>query len=60
VNDGPGDLLPEPVATTQEAGGVTYRFPVEIIVIGALTEDDHRAIEERVWTNFGEAFAQSA
>ena len=40
---------------------VNYVFPVEVIVVGALTEDDHRAIYQRVWNEFGEAMAyQSA
>lgn len=38
---------------------VNYVFPVEVVAVGALTEDDHRAIEERVWNNFGEALGQS-
>ena len=40
---------------------VNYVFPVEIVVVGALTEDDHREIYQRVWNDFGEAMAyQSA
>ena len=37
---------------------VNYVFPVEVVVIGALTEEDYRAIERRIWASFGEAWAQ--
>jgi Fe-S-cluster formation regulator IscX/YfhJ len=40
---------------------VNYVFPVEIVVVGALTEDDHQEIHERVWNDFGKAWSyQSA
>jgi hypothetical protein len=40
---------------------VNYVFPVEIVVVGALTDDDHREIYQRVWNDFGEALSyQSA
>jgi hypothetical protein len=40
---------------------VNYVFSVEIVVVGALAEDDHREIYQRVWNDFGEAMAyQSA
>jgi hypothetical protein len=39
---------------------VNYVFPVEVIVIGALTDDDYRAIERRIWTDFGEAWTQQS
>jgi hypothetical protein len=58
VSDAPLGLL-EPQITTPDERTVNYVFPVEVIVVGALTEDDHRAIEDRVWNNFGEAFSQS-
>ena len=34
---------------------VNYVFPVEVVVVGALTEDDHRTISDGIWTAFGEA-----
>jgi hypothetical protein len=36
---------------------VNYVFPVEIVVVGALTDDDHREIYERVWDDFGKAMS---
>jgi hypothetical protein len=38
---------------------VNFVFPVEVIVVGALTEDDHQQIEERIWTRFSEALSRS-
>ena len=38
---------------------VNYVFPVEVVVVGALTEEDHAAIEARIWTGFSEALARS-
>jgi hypothetical protein len=34
---------------------VNYYFPVEVVVVGALSEDDHAEIEARVWRSFGDA-----
>jgi hypothetical protein len=34
---------------------VNYVFPVEVIVVGTLTEDDRREIYQRVWNDFGDA-----
>ena len=36
---------------------VNYVFPVEVVVVGALTDDDHREIYQRVWNEFGDAMA---
>ena len=41
-----------------DEGTISYVFPVEGVV-GALTEDDHRAIEQRIWGSFSEALARS-
>lgn len=53
------DLIPEPQVQFPDERTVNYVFPVEVIVVAALTEEDHRLIEKRVWNNFGEAFGQS-
>lgn len=34
---------------------VNYVFPVEIVVVGALTDDDRRGIYQQVWTDLGDA-----
>lgn len=36
---------------------VNYVFPVEVIVVGALTDDDRQEIYDRVWNDFGDAMA---
>ena len=51
---GPADIVGEQIETPDERT-VNYVFPVEVIVVGALTDDDHREIYQRVWTDFGEA-----
>jgi hypothetical protein len=45
----------------REPGGqaVTYVFPVEVVVLGALGEDDLRTIEGRIWSSLGMALSQS-
>jgi len=42
-----------------DEGTISYVFPVEVVVVGALTEDDHRAIEQRIWGSFSEALSRS-
>jgi hypothetical protein len=34
---------------------VNYVFPVEVIVVGALTDDDRRGIYQQVWSDLGDA-----
>lgn len=55
----PGDI---PGVSIEMPGdrAVNYIFPVEVIVVGALTEEEHRAIERRIWTSFKEAWAQQS
>jgi hypothetical protein len=56
--DGFANASGQEVVTADERT-VSYVFPVEVIVVGLLTEEHYRALEARVWANFGEAFAQS-
>jgi len=42
-----------------DEGTISYVFPVEVVVVGTLTEDDHRAIEQRIWGSFSEALSRS-
>jgi hypothetical protein len=37
-------------------GVVNYYFPVEIVIVGGLPEEEHAAIEARIWQNLGDAF----
>ena len=41
---------------TQEV--VNYHFPIEVVVVGGLSEEDHAAIEARVWRSFGDALSR--
>ena len=57
------DASPDPSGDTAiqpaDEGTISYVFPIEVVVVGALTEDDHRTIEQRVWSSFSEALARS-
>jgi hypothetical protein len=44
----------EPAQMTTQ-GVVNYYFPVEVVVVGGLSEEDHAAIEARIWRSFGDA-----
>ena len=58
--NGASASLPSDVAVQQDdEGTISYVFPVEVVVVGALTEDDHQAIEQRIWGSFSEALARS-
>ncbi|MBV8700531.1 hypothetical protein [Bradyrhizobium sp.] len=37
---------------------VTYVFPVEVVVVGALTDDDHKEIYQTVWNDFGRTLSE--
>jgi hypothetical protein len=34
---------------------VNYYFPVEVVMVGGLSEEDHAAVEARIWRSFGDA-----
>jgi hypothetical protein len=34
---------------------VNYYFPVEIVIVGSLPEEERAALEERIWSSLGEA-----
>jgi hypothetical protein len=36
-------------------GVVNYYFPVEIVVVGSLPDEERAAIEARIWESLGEA-----
>lgn len=36
-------------------GVVNYYFPVEVVIVGGLSEEDHATIEARIWRSFGDA-----
>ena len=34
---------------------VNYYFPVEVVIVGGLPEEEHAAIEARIWESLGDA-----
>jgi hypothetical protein len=44
----------EPVSVSG-AAVVNYYFPVEIVIVGSLPEEQHQEIQARIWEKFGDA-----
>jgi hypothetical protein len=44
----------EPTHMTGQ-GVVNYYFPVEVVIVGSLPEEEKAAIEARIWENLGDA-----
>jgi hypothetical protein len=36
-------------------GVVNYYFPVEVVIVGSLPEEEYAAIEARIWESLGDA-----
>jgi hypothetical protein len=34
---------------------LTFRFPIEVIVVGQLSDDDRKTIHEGIWTDLHDA-----
>lgn len=53
---GPPDLdaAAEP-ATGAASDVINYYFPVEIVIVGSLPEEERAALEARIWENLGDA-----
>jgi hypothetical protein len=45
---------------TPDERTVNYVFPVTVVVVGALSDDDHEAIDRRFWGTFNDAMRSSA
>ena len=43
----------EPVAMDNQV--INYYFPVEIVIVGSLPEEEREAIEDRVWEHLSDA-----
>ncbi len=55
ITPAPGsEAVIEPTTMATE-GVINYYFPVEIIVVGSLPEEEKAAIEARIWENLGDA-----
>jgi hypothetical protein len=50
---GPETAL-EPM-TGAEPAVINYYFPLEIVLVGDLSEETHQVIQTRIWENFGDA-----
>jgi len=59
MNGASTNLPPRTQVQQADEGTISYVFPVEVVVVGALTEDDHRTIEQRIWGSFSEALSRS-
>jgi len=51
----PGSEATIEPAQMMTEGVVNYYFPLEVVIAGGLSEEDHAAIETRIWRNFGDA-----
>lgn len=55
ITPAPGsEAMIEPAQMTTQ-GVVNYYFPVEVVIVGSLPEEEHAAIEARIWENLGDA-----
>lgn len=48
------DAMLEPTKMMTQ-GVVNYYFPVEVVIVGSLPEEEHAAIEARIWESLGDA-----
>jgi hypothetical protein len=53
------EAVTEPVALGAQTV-INYYFPVEIVIVGGLPEEEHQAIQARLWEKFGEALDRIA
>jgi hypothetical protein len=60
-------ILPAPGAEAgMDAGGggtpreVHYHFPVELVIVGTLSDAEREAIESRIWEHLADALARTA
>jgi hypothetical protein len=43
------------IESAQMSGVINYYFPVEIVIVGSLPEEEREAIEARIWEKLHEA-----
>jgi hypothetical protein len=48
------EAMIEPIQMMTQ-GVVNYYFPIEVVIVGALSEQHHAEIEARIWRSFGDA-----
>jgi len=49
----------EPMAMSREQV-INYYFPVEIVIVGSLSEEEREAIERRIWEKLTDALERTA
>jgi len=49
----------EPLAMSREQV-INYYFPVEIVIVGSLSEEEREAIERRIWEKLTDALERTA
>jgi hypothetical protein len=56
----PGSEATIEPAQMSEQGEVNYYFPVEVVIVGSLPEEEREAIETRIWEQLTDAFERMA
>lgn len=56
----PGSEAEIEPAKAAEQAVVNYYFPVEIVIVGSLPEEERQAIETRIWEKLNDALEETA
>jgi hypothetical protein len=56
----PGSEATIETAQMSEQGEVNYYFPVEVVIVGSLPEEEREAIETRIWEQLSDALDRLA
>lgn len=51
----PGSEAKIEPAQMEEQGVINYYFPVEVVIVGSLPEEERATIEARIWESLGDA-----
>jgi hypothetical protein len=51
----PGSEADIEAAPSTSQGVINYYFPVEIVVVGSLPEEERMSLEARIWESLGDA-----
>ncbi len=60
ITPAPGSEAEIEPAATGTNGVINYYFPVEVIMVGSLPEEERAAIETRIWESLGDAMERMA
>jgi hypothetical protein len=56
----PGSEAQIEPTTLEEQGVINYYFPVEIVIVGSIPEEEREAFEMRVWEKLSDALERMA